>query len=195
MSQALPTAQDGNYALIALGSNAATAMVTAREAVLKGMIRSGLALGGIPVKSELYATPAFPAGAGPDFVNAVIRVQTDMDADAIMAALHVIEAEAGRTRSVRWGQRTLDLDLIGLGGQVLPDKKTHQFWRDLPPAQQIKSTPDQLIVPHPRMQDRSFVLVPLADVAPDWVHPVLELTVTQMRDARPEVERASVKLI
>jgi 2-amino-4-hydroxy-6-hydroxymethyldihydropteridine diphosphokinase len=115
-----------------------------------------------------------------------------MDADAIMAALHKIEAEAGRTRSVRWGQRALDLDLIGLGGQILPDEKTHQFWRDLPLAQQLNSAPDQLIVPHPRLQDRSFVLVPLGDVAPDWVHPVLGLTVTQMRDARPAVERASV---
>tara|TARA_R110002096_G_scaffold199027_1_gene382773 strand:- start:46 stop:525 length:480 start_codon:yes stop_codon:yes gene_type:complete len=156
------------------------------------MLEAGIALGGPLTKSALYATPAFPAGAGPDFVNAAIRLRTGLDAPAIMAALHRIEADAGRERAVRWGQRTLDLDLIGLDNLVLPDVQTHQHWRDLPLAQQRNSTPDQLIVPHPRLQDRSFVLVPLGDVAPDWVHPVLGLTVTQMRDARPAVERASV---
>jgi 2-amino-4-hydroxy-6-hydroxymethyldihydropteridine diphosphokinase len=59
----------------------------------------------------------------------------------------------------------------------------------------MKETPDQLILPHPRLQDRSFVLVPLADVAPDWVHPVLGQSVVQMRDARPSAEIASVRLL
>lgn len=153
------------------------------------------ALGGTPVNSELYATPAFPAGAGPDFVNAAIRVQTTLHAAEIMAALHRIEADAGRERVVRWGQRTLDLDLIGLDDVVLPDARAHAFWRDLPLDQQAKTAPDQLVIPHPRVQDRSFVLVPLADVAPDWVHPLLGLTVTQMRDARPLDEIASVRRI
>lgn len=192
MPQPQPIGQDGSFALIALGSNANSVWGDARDTVLKAMLEIGAALGGTLTKSALYATPAFPTGAGPDFVNAAIRVHTDLDAPAIMAELHRIEADAGRERVVRWGQRTLDLDLIGLDNLVLPNVQTHQVWRDLPLAQQLNSTPDQLIVPHPRLQDRSFVLVPLGDVAPDWVHPVLGLTVAQMRDARPVVERASV---
>ena len=195
MSQGQLSKDSGEFALIALGSNANSAWGDARITILKSMLEVGLALGGALEKSAFYATPAFPAGAGPDFVNAAIRVQTDLDAPAIMAALHQIEADAGRERVVRWGQRTLDLDLIGLGNVVLPDAETHQYWRDLPLEVQAKTAPDQLIIPHPRVQDRSFVLVPLADVAPDWVHPELGLSVTQMRDARPNDEIASVRRI
>ncbi len=182
-------------ALIALGSNAASVWGDPRETVQKSMLKVGIALSGRVEKSALYMTPAFPSGAGPDFVNAVIRVHTTLDAAAIMAALHQIEADAGRMRQVRWGQRTLDLDLIALGDKVLPDAQTHQKWRDLPIAEQAKTAPDQLIIPHPRVQDRSFVLVPLADITPDWVHPLLGLSVTQMRDARPLDEIASVRRI
>ena len=145
-----------------------------------------------PVLSRFFNTPAFPAGAGPDFVNAAIRIETRLSAQNMLAALHEIEVDAGRERKVRWGQRTLDLDLIAMADEVLPDAATYLHWRDLPLDQQAKAAPDQLILPHPRLQDRSFVLVPLADVAPDWVHPVLGQTVVEMRDARPEAELASV---
>ena len=88
--------------------------------------------------------------------------------------------------------RTLDLDLIALGDLVLPDPATHAAWRALPPDLQKMRAPDALILPHPRVQDRAFVLVPLADVAPDWTHPVLGLTVTAMLAARPVAERTEV---
>jgi|TARA_B110000977_G_scaffold200662_1_gene292023 2-amino-4-hydroxy-6-hydroxymethyldihydropteridine diphosphokinase len=144
------------------------------------------------VQSPLYGTPAFPAGAGPDFVNAAIRIPTGLPAQEVLAILHQIEAEAARTRTLRWGQRTLDLDLIALGNQVCPDLPTYTHWHGLAPDLQAQTAPDQLILPHPRVQDRSFVLVPLADVAPDWVHPVLGQSVVQMRDARLADEVRSV---
>lgn len=195
MPQAQIKSMTGNNALIALGSNANSLWGDSTETIQKSMHIVGIALAGNVAQSALYTTPAFPAGTGPDFVNAAIRVQTTLNAAVIMQALHDIEADAGRKRVVRWGQRTLDLDLIALDDMVRPDADTHQKWRDLPLDQQVKTTPDQLIIPHPRLQDRSFVLVPLADIAPDWVHPLLNLSVTQMRDARPLDEIAGVRPI
>jgi 2-amino-4-hydroxy-6-hydroxymethyldihydropteridine diphosphokinase len=142
--------------------------------------------------SPFYATPCFPAGAGPDYVNAAVALKWDRTAKEVLTALHRIEAELGRSRVQRWGQRTVDLDLIAIGDQVMPDAQTFAHWRDLPLDQQMKEAPDQLILPHPRMQDRAFVLVPLADVAPDWVHPVSGLSVVQMRDALDPAVRAEV---
>ena len=144
--------------------------------------------------SRLYATPCFPAGAGPDYVNAAIAapLPAGWDAERVLALLHGIETRFGRKRETRWGMRTLDLDLVAFGSAVLPDAETHALWRGLAPSEQALRTPDRLILPHPRLQDRSFVLVPLADVAPDWRHPVLGLTVREMLAARPAAERAEV---
>jgi 2-amino-4-hydroxy-6-hydroxymethyldihydropteridine diphosphokinase len=130
--------------------------------------------------SRFYSTPCFPAGAGPDYVNAAAKISFAGDAHDLLTILHRIEDDFGRERTQRWGRRTLDLDLIAAGDQVLPDRAGFQHWQALPPAEQTQITPDRLIIPHPRLQDRGFVLVPLADVAPDWCHPVLKKTVSQM---------------
>lgn len=181
-----------SVALVALGSNAASAWGNATATVLKSILKIAELGKNRPIQSRFFRTPAFPEGAGPDFVNAAIRLETDLSAAELLAALHKIEAEAGRERTVRWGQRTLDLDLIAMGGLVLPDQDTHRYWRDLPAKKQAKYAPEQLILPHPRLQDRSFVLVPLAEVAPDWVHPILGLSVAEMLKERPAEEVASV---
>ena len=195
MSQVADPAETGVIVLIALGSNGVSPWGDAAETVQKAMVILSKKVGHLVGESPLYATPAFPAGAGPDFVNAAIRVTTALSAADLLTALHAVEAEAARERTVRWGQRTLDLDLIAYGDAVAPDLVGYDHWRGLPVDLQMKETPDQLILPHPRLQDRSFVLVPLADVAPDWVHPVLGQSVVQMRDARPSAEIASVRLL
>ena len=136
---------------------------------------------------RVYRTPAFPAGSGPDYANACARadVAGPVDAARILTLLHRVEGEFGRERAVRWGGRTLDLDLLAVGDQVWPDPATWASWHDLPPADQMTRAPDRLILPHPRLQDRGFVLVPLCDVAPEWVHPILSQTVQGLRDALP----------
>ena len=178
--------------LVALGSNEKSLWGDAKETVQKAMqCVSELAVSSSSC-SPFYATSAFPAGSGPAFVNAVMALDTDLDALSLLDALHQIEATAGRTRTTRWGQRTLDLDLIAMGGQVYPDLATFEAWRNLPLTEQTKQTPKGLILPHPRLQDRSFVLVPLCDVAPDWRHPVLGLTARDLCAALPANARAEV---
>lgn len=183
---------DGEIALISLGSNAPGVHDAPTSAVLFGRLRLNVVFGDTAICSRLFATPAFPPGIGPDFINAVVALRTTLHPEAILAELHAIERMAARERTVRWGPRTLDLDLLGVGGQILPDKATHRLWRDMAPQEQRSRWPDGLILPHPRLQDRAFVLVPLADVAPDWVHPVTGLTVVQMRDVLPPEELASI---
>lgn len=134
----------------------------------------------IAAVSRFYQTPCFPAGAGPDYVNAALTVEADMKPRDVLARLHDIEQLFRRKRAQRWGMRTLDLDLIAAGDAVYPDLTEYQKWRDLSvDAQKIKA-PDDLILPHPRIQDRAFVVVPLNDIAPTWRHPVSGLSVAQM---------------
>ncbi len=189
-----PLNPDG-YWLLALGANL-TSSVGAPEKTLRAALDVLEKYGAvIRAVSPFYSTPAFPAGNGPDYVNAAARFGADWTPQHALAVCHEIEAQMGRERVARWGQRTLDLDLIAFGDCVLPDAKTHAEWRNLPLDAQIGTTPDQMILPHPRLQDRAFVLVPLADVAPDWVHPVLGLNVIEMRDALDPADLEGVRIL
>ncbi len=142
--------------------------------------------------SRLFATPCFPPGAGPDYVNAAAVIATSLDPPTLLGHLNAIEDRFGRQRVQRWGQRTLDLDLLAYEDLVLPDAATHDHWRNLPPEAQVRQAPDALILPHPRLQDRAFVLVPLAEIAPDWRHPRLMITVLEMLNRLEMAEIAAV---
>ncbi len=108
----------------------------------------------LKIVSSLYETPAWPDPADPPFVNAAAAIETDMRPEALLAALHAIEAGFGRRRSERNAPRTLDLDLLA--------------YHDI-----VQGEDEQgLVLPHPRLANRAFVLAPLAEIAPDWRHPV-----------------------
>lgn len=124
--------------------------------------------------SRFYESPAWPNPADPAFTNAVARVQTPLGPASMLAVLHQIESEFGRIREVPNGPRTLDLDLLDYEGRI-----------DVGPPE----------VPHPRLTERAFVLVPLADVAPDWRHPVTGQVIAQLIAAIPAADRASVRAL
>lgn len=192
MPQAGKSTKTKPKGLVVLGSNVAGDGLTLGQTLARALIDlhgKGESLRVTEI-SRFYRTPAVPEG--PDFLNAAVSIETELPAAEVLERLHAVEARFGRTRHTRWAPRRLDLDLIDLAGQVLPDAATQAAWRGLDPDEQIRKAPPELILPHPRVQDRAFVLVPLADIAPDWVHPILGRTTRQMLEVRPEAEKAEI---
>lgn len=174
-----------SFGIVALGANLPSDAGDAVHAVRDAMaILHGEPDISIASVSRIWRTPAFPPGSGPDYANAAATITTRMAADALLQRLHGIEAAFGRDRSTgRWAARVLDLDLIALDDRILPDRATLRHWIGLPPDQQRCRPPDRLILPHPRVQDRGFVLAPLVEIAPAWRHPLTGTTVSGMLDA------------
>lgn len=122
--------------------------------------------------SRFYRTPAWPDPHDPEFVNAVAEVMTELSPSELIARLHETERRFGRVRSTRNAPRTLDLDILDYAGRV----------EEGPP-----------VLPHPRMAQRAFVLVPLRDVAPDWRHPVSGVAIAELIAALPAEDREAIK--
>ena len=181
--------------LIAMGGNIQGQKDSTLEQVTTAVCEISQSLSAVVSKSRVYRTPCFPAGAGPDFVNAAVMCESDQPAEAILKILHDIESQAGRRREQRWGPRVLDLDLLAVGDQICPDLAGYQYWAGLDLKDQMRLAPQELILPHPRLHERAFVLVPLMDIAPDWRHPVLGRTVAQMHAALDPADLAEIRPI
>jgi 2-amino-4-hydroxy-6-hydroxymethyldihydropteridine diphosphokinase len=115
-----------------------------------------------------------PASDQPWYVNAAAEVRTDLSADPLLAELHAVEDEFGRVRAEPNAARLIDLDLLDYQGQ------------------QARGGPGRATLPHPRLSGRAFVLRPLADLAPHWRHPLLELPIQALLEALPAGQTAEI---
>jgi 2-amino-4-hydroxy-6-hydroxymethyldihydropteridine diphosphokinase len=145
-------------AAIALGSNLGNPLAMVKGAV---EVLAHEATTELVAQSHWYKTIAM-GPAQPDYVNGCVLVKTRRSPPDLLHLLMSIEQQFGRQRTEHWGPRTLDLDLLLYDNLVLEAA--------------------ELILPHPYMSERAFVLVPLAELLPDWVHPVTGLTIAQHRD-------------
>ncbi len=150
--------------LIAIGSNLADAGHRTSRDLCEDAVAALGALPGLALvaRSRWWRSAPVPPSDQPDYVNGVARLAGDIAPDTLLAALQAIEHRFGRVRGVRDAARTLDLDIVAMGGLV-------------------RAAPDP-IVPHPRAHQRAFVLVPLREVAPDWTDPVSGLSVDALID-------------
>jgi len=158
--------------LIALGANLPSNVGPPRatlEAALRSLAQEG---GDIVARSRFYRSSPVPKSDQPDYLNAVVAIKSELDPPAVLAVLGAIETRFGRRRGERNAARPLDLDLIAYDELI----------RDVAP-----------ILPHPRMHERAFVLMPLAEIAPDWIHPCLRLSVAALIQALPPAARAECR--
>ena len=148
-------------AAIALGSNLESRFGD-REGNLREAVRRIEGLGEVRAESSFYDTQPVGYLEQPRFLNAALLLETELGPRELMGELLGVERAMGRERlgAVAKGPRVIDLDLLLYGDWVL--------WAE------------ELILPHPAMQDRRFVLEPLAEIAPEWVHPVLGMTVREL---------------
>ena len=156
--------------LLALGANlpsTAGPPLATLGAALAGLETAGVK---IVARSRWYRTAPVPVSDQPWFVNGVVGLATGLDPRALLNLLQAIERQFGRERGVRNAARTLDLDLLDHNGLV-------------------EEEPD-LVLPHPRMQERAFVLLPLAEIAPGWRHPKLGTPVADLIAALPAAQKA-----
>lgn len=141
--------------------------------------------------SSFYQTEPVPKSDQSDFINCVVAGRIMSDAQGLLALCQSIEQSFARDRATRWGARTLDIDIIGYGQTVLPSV---QEWHAVARSMHADTTMPELVLPHPFMHQRAFVLKPLCDVAPDWQHPVFRRKAKDLLAKQRLANQATVDL-
>jgi len=129
----------------------------------------------VKAQSDFFQTEPVGVEDQDWYVNSVISLQTDLSAQQLQKSLLAIETDLGRERKQKWDPRTIDLDIILFGQDLINEKN--------------------LTVPHPLMHERRFVLVPMVQLAPDLIHPVFEKNMAELLDALPEERQTVVQLM
>ncbi|MFZ1043838.1 MAG: 2-amino-4-hydroxy-6-hydroxymethyldihydropteridine diphosphokinase [Anaerolineales bacterium] len=140
---------------LALGTNLGD-----RPANLRAAIETLPSEINVITESKVYETPPWGYENQPAFLNMAVKCETNLEPESLLKRLKQLEVQLGREQSFHWGPRLIDIDIL--------------FYDDL-----ILES-ESLIIPHPRLQERGFVLVPLADIASDFVHPVLKKTIKEL---------------
>jgi 2-amino-4-hydroxy-6-hydroxymethyldihydropteridine diphosphokinase len=122
-------------------------------------------------QSSFYETEPVGGPGQPSYLNAVVQIETALSARELLTEFLLIEKEEGRIRTVLNAPRTLDIDLLFFGQEVIEER--------------------DLVVPHPRLHFRKFNLIPLAEIAPQWIHPVLKKTIRDLLNENKSVEAVS----
>jgi 2-amino-4-hydroxy-6-hydroxymethyldihydropteridine diphosphokinase len=155
------------FSIIALGANLPGRFASpadSLEAALSAVAGDGARL---IARSRLYRSPAWPDPADPEFVNAAGLFETTLSPSALLIGLHGIEAAFGRTRLRPNAPRPLDLDIVDYAGLVSAPGETP-------------------VLPHPRLHERAFVLLPMAEIVPDWRHPVTGRSIGDLIASLPD---------
>ncbi|HXI10242.1 MAG TPA: 2-amino-4-hydroxy-6-hydroxymethyldihydropteridine diphosphokinase [Thermodesulfobacteriota bacterium] len=155
---------------ISMGSNLGDRVANCREAVRRLAGYDGVR---VVKTSSLYETEPWGVTDQGPFINAVVEIDTGLAPEPLFELLKSIEAEMGRTKGRRWGPRLIDLDLIFYGDRVVDTER--------------------LKVPHPSVEERAFVLVPLSELAPGFTHPASGRPVSEILSGLPESEKSGVK--
>ncbi len=145
-----------NKVYLLLGSNEGNRLNWMQQAIEQLDLKCGK----IVHRSAVYQTAAWGLNEQPDFLNMVVLLETSLQPLELLNDIHKIEQLLGRQREVKWGQRTLDIDILLFDDQVI----------NLP----------ELTIPHGFIQERRFTLIPLAELAPDLLHPVFQKTITTL---------------
>jgi 2-amino-4-hydroxy-6-hydroxymethyldihydropteridine diphosphokinase len=163
-----------NFCAIALGSNLGNSQQIVEEAIIKLDLLSQIKIWQV---SNWYRTKAVTLSdiPQPDYINGCAILETALSPQDLLAALLAVEVQFGRIRRAKWDARTLDLDLLLYENYIL--------------------STDDLVVPHPRMCDRAFVMLPLAEIAPDWVHPVNGDRISQLVENSLNLDLSSPQLV
>jgi len=151
-----------NKAYLLLGSN----MGNSRQQLLAANKLVKKNIGRITRQSKLYVTAAWGNTNQPDFLNQVIVVETKLSATELIKAILSVETDMGRIRTTKNAPRIIDIDILFFNKDIINKKN--------------------LVVPHPEIQNRRFVLVPLNELSPAFVHPVLKKTIHQLLDSSPD---------